>query len=509
MTTTAGEAEYINAVTSCSIWLATTQGANRTTAVSPANTVTGTWTPSTLYTSTGLNSTVANSTLSGSFTGNVFYAQLTSTASTDYQLSIAIDGGAATTYAPPALTYVGSRVSFAPYSVRLPLTGAATATHTVRFTCMTPGSTGCYVDWFAGNGLITSGTPPYLWLGTPYYTGQSGYPQSEYTQMAFFVRTIQAQLAADGLPIYLADVANWFQGPTIPACMYDDIHPGNCGHAILAATYINSMNVLLSSVPQVRLSSAGKHNFGYLAVGLSEKYGVQVTNFTSVSQPMELSLTGPPQFTQQNNCGTSLAPGKNCEIVFTYAPAAQVSGLQQATWSLGGLTTGVTPQNGGTLLGQGEPSTSLLLNATQHNFGAVAKGSQSTSFGLIIANPNDAPFTGTLAIAGDTTQFSLQNGCAFPLAAFGNCVIVSAFAPAASGTQSLTLTVTPTAGETVQPRQCRHPSGQRHQLGSSPAPTEKAARKSCLPSLAQPGPVCKIWCRRRDSNPHTLASTWT
>ncbi len=451
MTSTAGEMEYINAVAACSIWLATTQGSNRITAASSANTTTGTWTPSTLYTKTGLNSTVAGSSISGSFTGNVFYGQLTSTATSNYQVSISIDGGTATTYTPPVQNYAGARVAFGPYLVRIPLTGASSAAHTVTFTCVSPGTTGCYVDWFAGNGLVTAGSPPYLWLGTPYYTAQPGYPESEYAQMAQYVRQIQAQLAADGLQVYLADTYNWFQLQTIPACAYDQIHPANCGHEILAATFINSMNVLLADVPQVQLSTAGKHNFGYVAIGLSEPYGVQITNATTVGQPMNIVLSGPAQFTQVNNCGTSLAAGHNCEVVFTYAPSAQETGLQTATWSLSGLSTGVLPQNGGTLLGQGEPSTALLLNATAHNFGAVAKGSQGTSFGLILANPASTAFSGTLAIAGATGQFAIQNGCTLPIAAYGNCVILVNFSPTTTGPQTVTVTVTPTRGESVTP----------------------------------------------------------
>jgi hypothetical protein len=244
MISPAGEAEYTAAVTSCSVWLMTTLGYSRSNASSTNNTVTGTWTPTTLYTGTGLNTTVAGSTLAGTFTGNVFYAQLSITQTTNYTVSISIDGGAAKTYTPPVLNYVGNRVDYGPYPSRIPLAGANTTTHTVKFTCVTPGSAGCYVDWFAGNGPTLSSVAPILWLGTPYFTGQPGYPQSEYTQMAQLVRNVEAQLAGDGLPVHLADLGNWFQGPSDPTCMYDEVHPSDCGHAILAAVFVNSMNVL-------------------------------------------------------------------------------------------------------------------------------------------------------------------------------------------------------------------------------------------------------------------------
>lgn len=451
MTSNAGEAEYISAVTACSVWLARVQGSSRTIAASSANTRTGSWTASTLYTNTGLNSTQAGSTITGSFTGNVFYAQLTSTQTNDYTVGISIDGGAVANYTPPVLNYPGTRVDYGPYAIRIPLAGANTTAHTVRFSCISPGTGGCYVDWFAGNGLGSASPAPYLWLATPYYTGQPGYAQSEYTQMAQFVRNIQAQLFADGLPVYLADLANWFQGPTNPQCMYDETHPSNCGHAILAATFIGAMDFLLADVPQVHLSTAGTHNFGYVAAGLTEKYGVQITNATTASQPMNIQLSGAPQFSEQTSCGTSLSAGKNCEVVFTYAPVSQELGLQSANWSLTGLATGVVPQNGGTLLANAEPSAALTLNTIKHNFGSVAIGAKSSAFGLIIANPNSSAFTGTLTISGATSQYVLQNYCTLPIAAFGNCEVLATFAPTSAGTQNVTVTITPTVGETITP----------------------------------------------------------
>jgi hypothetical protein len=250
----AGTAEYVSAVTSCAVWLATTQGVNRIIAASPANTLTGIWTPSTLYVNTGLNTLVAGSTVTGSVTGNVIYAQLTTQYFSSYSVSISVDEAPAVTYTPAALDYNGNRVAFGPYSIRIPVAGANTVQHKITFTCVDPGTTGCYVDWFAGNAPALATAPPYLWIGTPYDTLQTTNTPAEYTQMDSEVRSIQQQLQSDGFPVYLADVANWFVGATNPQCMYDTIHPNDCGHAILAATYIKAMNKLLSSVTQASLT---------------------------------------------------------------------------------------------------------------------------------------------------------------------------------------------------------------------------------------------------------------
>ncbi len=245
MTSSAGEQEYTSAVYADAVWLATTQGSNRITAASSANSTTGSWKASTLYPFTALNSSAAGSTLTGSFTGNIFYAELAATTAAGESVSIAIDGAPPATYSPPPLDYIGVRINYGPYFIRIPLTGANSSTHSVRFTCIAPGPNGCEVVWFAGNGLTNLSAPPYLWLATPYFTAQPGYPQSEYIQMAQIVRNIQAQLSADGLPVFLADLANTFNGVTNSACMADEVHPSDCGHAILAATFINAMNRLL------------------------------------------------------------------------------------------------------------------------------------------------------------------------------------------------------------------------------------------------------------------------
>jgi hypothetical protein len=161
-------------------------------------------------------------------------------------------------------------------------------------------------------------------------------------------------------------------------------------------------------------------------------------------------LSGPAQFSSQTNCPASLAASAKCEAVFTFAPTAQATGLETATWSLTGATA-IWPRNGGTLLGNSEPSTALTLNTTKHNFGAVALGSESGGFGLIVANPNSAAFTGSVAISGATTQYKFQDGCTLPIPAFSQCIVTAYFAPTAAGYQTMTITVTPPAGVSVTP----------------------------------------------------------
>lgn len=455
--------EYTQAVLACAAWLAIPaslpNGANpRLNAQSSHNTTTGAWTNSDLYTAIGRKSTAANATLSGTFAGNVLYAGLSSTLTTDYTISIAVDGKPLGSFAPQ-LAYAGYAYSYGPYGVRLSVGGSATASHTVTFTCVTPGSSGCYVDWFGGNGYGSAQSAPYLWLATPYQTTQPGYTKAQFALMDGPDRTIAADLASDGLAVTLADTANYFAGPTIPQCIASDsVHPVDCGHALLAATFAGAMDNLLPYAARVQLSTSGLHNFGYVAQGLTTKYGVQVSNETGEAYPFQLQLSGSPELTQANNCGVSVAAGSSCEILFIFSPTTGETGWATSNWSLANTSNAaVLAQNGGELEGEAFASTALTLNATAHNFGSIAVGGNSSTgnpaglFGLVVVNPNSSPFTGTLTWGGATSQFAVTNGCALPLAAFSNCVASVAFAPTQTGLQTMTLTITPNAGEQVTP----------------------------------------------------------
>lgn len=250
------EAQYVSALTSCAVWLATTQGVNRTRAISGKNQLTGSWSPSSYFVNTGLTSTVAGSTITGSFTGNIFYAQLTSIPDADYSVSISIDDGVPVSFSPPPLAYPGYVTDFAPYSARIPLSGTKNQAHSVKFTCTPGASTPCYVDWFAGNGGLSPLQPPYVWLGTPYDTDLTARTPAQYAQMDADVMALQTQLAADGFNVFLANTAKWFNGITDVACMYDSVHPNDCGHAILASAFMHSINLLLGNVSLVALTGA-------------------------------------------------------------------------------------------------------------------------------------------------------------------------------------------------------------------------------------------------------------
>jgi lysophospholipase L1-like esterase len=447
-----GAAEYEAALTACSAWLLTTPDSShgapdKLNAQSFQVTQSGSWTNSTYYTTMGLNSTVAGSSLTTSIAGTELYVNLTSTQTTNYTVSIAVDGKSAGTYSPQ-LDYVGFTHNYGPYGIRIPASGIGP--HTVTVTCTTPGTYGCYVDWFGGN-AAPAVAQPRLWLGTPYLTAQ-GIPAFVYSNMAADVASVEANLASDGLLVALADVHNYFSGTTDPQCMYDKVHPSDCGHALLAATFIGAMNDLLPLAPHVQLTSSGLHDFLGVADGLTETYGVKITNGTGAAYPVGIQLSGSPQFSEQNNCPASLANSASCEVVFSFAPTTGETGWVSTNWSLTNTNqSGILGQNGGELEGDGYAVNALTFTTNKHNFLTVPVGSTSSVFSLIGVNPGYAPFTGTIQLAGATSQFKMTGGCTLPLPAFSNCAENVQFAPTAKGTQTMTLTIVPTHGEQVTP----------------------------------------------------------
>jgi hypothetical protein len=447
-----GAAEYEGALSACSAWLLLTADSSngaptKVIAQNAQVTRTGTWQNSNLFTAMGLMSTTAGSTLSVPLAGSELYLNLTSTESTNYTVSVTVDGKAAGTFSP-VLTYNGQNYDYGPFGVRLAATG--TGPHTVVVTCTNPGTSGCYVDWFGGNAVPATARPR-LWLGTPYLTNQ-GIPAFVYDNMATDIEGIESNLASDGLDITLADVHNYFSGPTDPQCMYDTVHPSNCGHALIAATYIAAMNNLLPLAAHVQLSSSGLHDFLGVADGLTESYGVKITNETGAAYPIGIQLSGSPEFSDATNCGTSLATAASCEVVFYFEPTTGETGWVTTNWSLTNTSqAGILGQNGGELEGDGYPVNALTFNTNKHDFGAVTRGSKSASFNLVGVNPGSAAFTGTVQLSGATSQFITTGSCALPLAAFSNCVETVSFAPTTTGSQTMTITILPTAGEQVTP----------------------------------------------------------
>jgi hypothetical protein len=223
-------------------------------------------------------------------------------------------------------------------------------------------------------------------------------------------------------------------------------------------------------------SSVALSGVGILGIpGVSPQnlaFGNQIVNTASAAQVATLSNTGnaPFQisaisisgdFTQNNNCGSSLAAGASCNINVTFIPAA--TGSRSGTLSLQttqpSQTITVALSGVGIL---GIPSVSPQSLA----FGNQIVNTASAAQVATLSNTGTAPFQiSAISISGDFTQ---NNNCPASLAAGTSCNINVTFVPTAAGSRSGTLSI-----QTGQPSQTNivplSGTGADYSLAASPA----------------------------------------
>jgi hypothetical protein len=193
--------------------------------------------------------------------------------------------------------------------------------------------------------------------------------------------------------------------------------------------------VTLTTAPNLTFTSVN-HNFGSIAVNTSTSgnmnFGVKLTNGSSNAFPFALTLSGSTEFSQANNCGSSVAANSSCEIIFIFAPT--VTGTQTANWSLATHTGFVFgPSDGGTLTGTGVRSGGVFLANAGYNFGTVADGSTSAVYSNVLTNSTASPVT--LAFTTVTAPYSVvENTCPASLLSGSSCDLQFEFSPTASGT---------------------------------------------------------------------------
>jgi hypothetical protein len=217
--------------------------------------------------------------------------------------------------------------------------------------------------------------------------------------------------------------------------------------ATYAATFLPVHAVSFSSVA---------HNFGSLSVGAStsgsSNYGVQVTNTSASTLTYTgVTLSGSSAFSVYGtNCGTSLAAGKSCEIIFSFAPTAP--GTVSANWSLAGTPAGTAfnPSNGGTLSGTGISVGAVTLTTAKHNFGLQTAGTSSATFGAVLTNSTSATVAINIAApTGNTADFTTTaNNCGSTLKAGGFCNLQYKFTPTTTGVFSEFIGITANGGAT-------------------------------------------------------------
>lgn len=214
----------------------------------------------------------------------------------------------------------------------------------------------------------------------------------------------------------------------------------------------NTISVLLQ-VPAVTLSTA------------SLAFAPQTVGTSSESQPVVVSNTGSAlltiggiaiagtnasQYSQTNNCGSSVAADSTCTVNVTFSPTS--AGTQSATLTFTDNASG-SPQTI-SLLGSGGTGTAPAVNLSPGTvtFANQAVGTTSTASIVTLTNSGDATLTlSSIIVTGtNSADFAQTNTCGATLAAAASCTINVTFSPLVSGTLQASVSVTDNAAGSPQ-----------------------------------------------------------
>ncbi|MGA2099544.1 MAG: choice-of-anchor D domain-containing protein [Candidatus Sulfotelmatobacter sp.] len=162
--------------------------------------------------------------------------------------------------------------------------------------------------------------------------------------------------------------------------------------------------------------------------------GTAALTITSVS----ITGTNPGDYSQTNNCGSSIAAGGSCSINAVFTPTA--SGTRSASISVSDSATG-SPQTVA-VTGTGV-APAATLTPVSLAFSSLTVGSSSSPQNVTLSNTGNSTLTlSSITITGlNPSDFSQTNNCGSSLAAATNCTISVTFTPLASGSRQANLSV--------------------------------------------------------------------
>jgi hypothetical protein len=189
-------------------------------------------------------------------------------------------------------------------------------------------------------------------------------------------------------------------------------------------------------------------------------FGNQSTGTTSAAQTVTLtssgsgaltisSITASGDFTQTNNCGTSVAAGANCTVSVFFTPTA--TGTRRGSLSISDNAT--DSPNTVNLTGTGVAAgPAVSLAPASLIFSSQTVGTTSGAQIVTLTNSGNAALSITsLAVTGaNASDFVQTNNCGSSVAAGANCAISVTFTPSASGPCTATLIIADNASGSPQ-----------------------------------------------------------
>jgi hypothetical protein len=196
--------------------------------------------------------------------------------------------------------------------------------------------------------------------------------------------------------------------------------------------------------PVVTLSPTSLSFGAVLVKSSSVPQTVTVTNtggstLTFGTKGIAITGTNIADFSQTNNCGTSVAVGASCTITVTFTP--QASGSRSASVTLTDNASNGTQTVG--LSGSGAYPTVTLTPSTLA-FGNIEVGYSSSSLPSTLKNSGQVTLTITnIALSGlHPTEYTQTNNCIGSFAPGATCTINATFSPTAAGAQNASITIT-------------------------------------------------------------------
>jgi phospholipase C len=196
------------------------------------------------------------------------------------------------------------------------------------------------------------------------------------------------------------------------------------------------------TAPVVSLSPTSL-DFGNQLVGTSSApQAITLTNTgTGTLTISGLAISG--DFSQTNNCGSSVAPSASCTISVTFTPT-----------TTGGRSGSITITDNASdspqslsLTGTGTAPV-VSLSPTSLDFGNQLVGTASAPQAITLTNTGTGTLTiSGLAISGD---FSQASNCSSSVAPSGSCTISATFTPTTTGPRTGAITITDNAGSGTQ-----------------------------------------------------------
>ncbi len=173
--------------------------------------------------------------------------------------------------------------------------------------------------------------------------------------------------------------------------------------------------------------------FGTVATGSSSPaQAVTVTNTGTGAAPVG-SVATSGDFSQTNNCGSSIAAGASCTIAVTFTPTGTGARTGNLTITASGVANTVPLSGTGVA-----PGPVLTPNPSSLSFAGTAVGSSAATRTVTVTNTGTtAASVSGVSVTGD---FSQTNTCA-SLAVNASCTVTVGFRPTVSGARTGTLSI--------------------------------------------------------------------